>query len=154
MASVATNNVTAHAADPDLVAVIGTDVEDLEAPGHTPEAHLVAGEETATAGEATHLDVTAEVAATETEKEIEELRAELLKLARARAAPLAIARVAMGLALPQDLSLDQTAAASPSLLETPELQRRRMAPHLSLLQLSPELTLKRAQSESLEVYKV
>jgi hypothetical protein len=98
--------------------------------------------------------VTAEVAATEIEIEKEEWRAELLKLARARAALAAIARAATDPALLQDLSQDLTAATSPSLLERPELQRRRMASHLRLQQVNPDLTLKRALTESLEVYKV
>ena len=72
MGNAVTSNVIAHAADPDLVAVIGIDAEDPAALDHTLEALLVAGEETATAEEATHQDVIAEVAATEIEIEKEE----------------------------------------------------------------------------------
>jgi hypothetical protein len=68
--SAATSSVIAPEADPDPVVVI--DAEDQEAPDHTLGALLVVEEETATVEEATPLDVTAEVAATEIEIEKEE----------------------------------------------------------------------------------
>jgi hypothetical protein len=145
-----TSSVIAQEADLDLVVVI--DAEDLAALDHTLEAPLAVEEETVTAREATLPDVTIEVA--ETEIEIEELRAEHLKQERARADLAAIARAAMDLALPLDLSPDLTAATNLSLLERPEPQKRTMASHLKLQQVNPDLTLKRALTESLDVYKV
>jgi len=125
----ATSKGTALAAGLDLVVVMIADAEDLAAQDPIPEALQEAEEEIVK--EATLLKEIAEEVV-----EIEETRAGLLKLVRAEAAQEATARAATGHALHQDLSLDPTAAANLSHLETPGLQRRKMAHHLSLPQLN------------------
>lgn len=125
----ATSRGTALAADQDPAAAMTADAGDPAAPDLIPEAHQGAEEEIAKG--ATLLRGRAEVAA-----ETEETRAGLLRLVRAEAAQEATARAAMPLALLQDLSLDLSTAASLSLPEKSDLQRRKMELHLSLLLLN------------------
>ena len=140
--SVVTSRGTAHAADPDPEAVeIVTDAEGPPALDPTLGAHLVAAGEIAKG--ATLPSGIAETPAIVNGKEIEteRTRAGLPKLARAEADLAALARAATGPVPPLGPSLDQSpAAADPSpLLRSPssDLQRRRMAPPLSLLLASP-----------------
>ena len=141
--SVATSRETAHAADPDLEAV----VEMIDAEGHpaldpTRGAHPVAAGETAKG--ATLPSAITETTVIANGKGIEETegtRAGLPRLARAEAALAASARAATGPVPPQGPSLDPSpAAADPSPLlgsQSLDLQRRRMASPPSLLLVSP-----------------